>query len=167
MNKNNPLSCFYDILEPPENVSVDLFLEKCFEHIYKDTKPRKLIKHRNIYVTYIEAQKIVKSLNIKGQKDYQLKYRNNNLPSNPAIYYYNDWEGWYKPLSKKYLSFSEARKIARSLHCPTYWEYKQLCKRGERPVGLHARPHTYYVEWQGWPNYLGYIKKYTKVLNKR
>jgi len=69
------------------------------------------------------------------------------------------WKGWRDFLgnpnqkrSRHYLSFKDAARVAREAGIKNSKEYLQW---KERPANLPARPEYFFVEWDGWKDFLG------------
>lgn len=162
----NTIKHFSELLEPPEGISPELYIDKLLAKVYNGhSELKKVITHRILFLSYCQAKKLMVQLCIKNNNDYKKIYKENNLPSNPVRYYSREWTTWRKflsnsnTLSKKYLAFTEARTKARALYCKTYKEYKDICRKGGRPSGIHYEPNKYYKDWVSWPDFVGYLKK--------
>jgi len=120
------------------------------------------------FLPYPKAVEVARSLKLNAStdfmglsKDERRKFR---LPANPQQTYGEDWKGWghflgYQERSVNHqLSFSEARKVARSLGIKGGLGWRQLCKSGNRPEGIPAHPNQAYKDkgWKGWEDFLGH-----------
>lgn len=71
-------------------------------------------------------------------------------------------------MKKKFSSFEDARKFAKTLSLRSGSEWKKLAKHGQLPDGIpHDPAKSYKKEWVGWKDWLGYEKRYQKTANYR
>ncbi|URQ72726.1 hypothetical protein M9C84_02610 [SAR86 cluster bacterium] len=114
------------------------------------------------YRSFKEARKYARSLNLKSYAEWTALYKAGKLPDDiPGIPYkiYKD-QGWLSlgdwlgtgvvaPRLRKYRSFKEARKYARSLNLKSYAEWRALSKAGKLPDDIPGYPYQIYKD-QGW-----------------
>ena len=123
-------------------------------------------------LSFEEAREHVRSLKLKGLKDWWVYCKSGkrpvNIPAAPHEAYkdewkgYGDWTGTGKVRHTKFLPFEEAREYARSLNLDSVTSWNNFTKSKKRPSNIPAQPEmTYKNEWQGWGNWLG------KKLKKR
>ena len=131
------------------------------------------LSQRN-YLSFDEAKKKIQSLNLKNQYDYRNYHKLNEkveknkklLPSNPQQHYKNQgWNGWGDFLgtfnianqNKKFISFTEAKKIAHKLNLSNVREWEEFAKKTEfKKLNIPANPsYVYKKEWINWPDFLG------------
>jgi superfamily II DNA or RNA helicase len=130
-----------------------------------------IISNRDkIHLSFNDAKKIVKSLNLKSRKEWELIRKNKKLPigipSNPSIKYKNSgWKGWGDWLGNgnvrtgtiPYLNFHAARKVARGFKLKSNKEWGVYLKEKYKQKNLPASPDYFYKNkgWKGWPDWLG------------
>ena len=117
-----------------------------------------------------EARKFACSLAaINTQKEWMDYARSgklpNDIPRDPRNAYKNKgWKGWGDFLGsgnianqdRKFMSFSEAKKLVQKLGIKTQTQYDKFSISGKRPNDLPSLPErTYKKEWKGWGDYLG------------
>ena len=90
---------------------------------------------------------------------YKSDKRPNELPANPARTYKKEWINWGDWLQnkpRKFWSFKEARKFARSLGFKNESRWRVYCKSGKRPDYIPAGPERVYKEeWNSMGDWLG------------
>ncbi|MFZ0514618.1 MAG: hypothetical protein WAM14_23645 [Candidatus Nitrosopolaris sp.] len=91
------------------------------------------------YLSFMQAQKIVRSLELKGRKEfkaYMKKARPLGIPSEPWRAYkewngMNDWLGTETRYgNRKFLPFEDARECVRKLELKTSKEWREYCRSG-------------------------------------
>ena len=112
------------------------------------------------YQTYIEAKNAVLKLNIRSEKEYRLRYKEDDrLPSTPSRFYKD--KGWidnYDFFNKKrpdyYATYNEAIKAIRKLSIKSRKEYD---KRYKDDQFLPSNPEDIYkgIGWIDYFNFLG------------
>lgn len=123
------------------------------------------------WVPFEEARKIVRSLKIKSAKEYRFQYyekRNvalKSLPSSPdKLYLESGWVSWGDWLGtnfisnrdKEFLTFEEAREIARSYKFKNAKEWQSFAAGENRPDHIPASPPAIYRDqWISWGDWLG------------
>ena len=118
--------------------------------------------HLRQYKSFNKARKYVQSLDIKTQKEWFVFTKTGNLPkdipANPNnVFKDNGWISWGDWLGtgktattkRKYKSFIEARKYARSLNLKSGKEWSELRKEGKLPVDISGSPRKTYKD-KGW-----------------
>lgn len=114
----------------------------------------------------ILAQKVIKELGIKSQKDWiklgqdgKLPYE---LPTRPERFYSDEWLNWFDWFGrenirdKKYLTFEEARQFVRSLNLRTQKDWNEYLKTKAKPENIPYHPEREYkdIGWSGWRDWL-------------
>ena len=128
----------------------------------------KKIKTRLNYLEYNQKGRVSKIA--KGKSIMETKNIITGLPKNPERFYKKQWKGWSDFLSgemygyknrKLFISYEEAKKIVQSLNIKDKWEYpKLIIKKNLLPKKIPIRPESFYKEeWEGWPIFLGNVKK--------
>lgn len=117
-----------------------------------------------------EARKYARSLGLKNVSEWQAfavsGKKPADIPSAPNWNYreegwvsYGDWlgTGTIANQSRKYRSFEEARKFARSLKLRKTSDWLIFTKSGELPADVPAYPREVYGDkgWSGYGNWLG------------
>ena len=134
-------------------------------------------------MSYADAQALVRRIGVKSQKQFRAWRKGNrpdlppvpaDLPANPDEAYLGDgWTSWGDFFGTGYVSpklqppwpFIEAREFSKKLGLASPREWVRY-RRGKlphlpkKPKGIPSWPDiTYSTEWQGWPDFLGYVKK--------
>jgi superfamily II DNA or RNA helicase len=116
---------------------------------------------------YIEAREYVRKKKFPGQKEFlawvQSDENSGTIPSTPSEYYkgkgwigLSDWLGTTRTKRTDFLSFNDARKIARGLNISGMKEWDKLSREHKLPIGLHSQPAMKYPhEWKNWYDWLG------------
>ena len=116
------------------------------------------------FLSFAQALVVARSLGLANKAEWREwckeGMRPAHLPSNPhQTYKDGGWQGWghwlgsSDPASPRFLPFSEALAVARSLKLASSAEWKVWRKAGMRPATVPANPQQTYKEcgWQGWP----------------
>ena len=127
--------------------------------------------------SYVEIKKFVNEIGIKSQTEW-VEYcksgkKPKDIPSSVWTIYKDEWTGFGdffgtgnlsgKDISKKYISFEEARQFVQSLKLKGQEEWKEYCKSGKRPDNIPAAPNiTYKKEWKGVGDWLGTGRVHSK-----
>jgi len=122
----------------------------------------------NQYCSFSEAKKFVHSLNLQNEKQWREFCKSGkkpkNIPTTPARTYNKEWKGlgdWFGTgrianQNRNYMSFSRARKSARSLGIKNVDDWRKWCKSDLRPKNIPAHPHEVYKnEWIDYGDWLG------------
>ena len=125
------------------------------------------------FPTYEEAKMIVKEKGIKTFRQYLSSYKELGLPSEPNVYYKDNWTDWYDFLGKEgFPEYKEAKRLVKESAVKTQEQYLSSCKE----LGLPANPNVYYNDkgWTNWYDFLGKEKadypeyeKAKKVVKKK
>jgi hypothetical protein len=128
----------------------------------------KAAQYKGQYMSFQEARKLVQSLSLKSQKEWndycKLGKRPKNVPANPYQFYKSSWRGWGHWLgsnrianqNKEYYSFTQARKLVHSLGLKSRSEWRKYVKSGNKPDKLPSNPsRTYKQYWKGFGDWLG------------
>jgi predicted helicase len=123
------------------------------------------------WMPFEEAREIVKSLKIKSAKEYRHQYyekRNIALKYLPAcpdkVYLDSGWVSWGDWLGtnlisnrdKEFLTFEDAREIARGYKFKNAKEWQSFAASVKRPANVPASPPAIYRdEWISWGDWLG------------
>jgi hypothetical protein len=110
-----------------------------------------------------DAKLIVKKLNIKTQSDWFkfFKFKNDaflGLPSAPYDFYKGKgWVSWSDFLGNDWISFVEARKVAKALNLKNTYEWNKYCLSFERNPLIPTHPDRTYKNrgWISWSDFLG------------
>jgi superfamily II DNA or RNA helicase len=117
-----------------------------------------------------EASKFAGKLHLRSQKEWfawvRLGKLPDDLPANPqAVYANNGWKGWGYFLGTNraarprgnWLSFKEARYVARKLRLQSMQEWLALVRSSKRPKNIPANPSWTYKNagWISWADFLG------------
>ncbi|MDC0154588.1 hypothetical protein OAJ02_07675, partial [Nitrosopumilus sp.] len=159
--------------EKPEDIPSDSY------HNYKNKGwttwgdflgTRRVSNYNTQFLPFNEARKFVRSLGIKGDKEWR-EYcksgnRPNNIPSSPWNVYKNKGylnngdflgTGRIADRNKVFQSFTDARKFVRKLGLKTQKEWFEYCKSGDKPEDIPATPSSFYKNkgWTNWGDWLG------------
>jgi predicted helicase len=123
------------------------------------------------WMPFEEARDIVRSLKIKSAKEYRFQYYEKInvalkfLPSSPEkVYFENGWISWGDWLGtnfisnrdKEFLTFNDAREIARGYKFKNAKEWQSFAAGENRPDNIPASPPAIYRdEWISWGDWLG------------
>jgi len=119
------------------------------------------------WLTYEEAREFARNLNFKSCLKWRewskSEMRPENIPATPErIYKDKGWKGWgdflgYEKL--EWLTFEEARELARNLNFKSCLEWQKWSKSKMRPENIPAGPVQTYKDkgWKGWGDFLGYL----------
>lgn len=133
------------------------------------------------FISFEDSLKIVRSLNIKNQKDWVIKFKELNLasfkiPSNPDKIYkdngwisYSNWLGLsnYRNLSKiKYLSYDDCKKYVKT-NFPEIINKNSWVKfdKSILPIEIPKRPDYIYKD-TGWINWESFLDSKLSPLSK-
>lgn len=107
------------------------------------------------YTNLIEASTAAQKLEIRTVSEYSARYHEDpKLPSNPNLYYENEWVGWQNFLgTEPYKTLSEASLAAIEMGVLSSAGYAESYKANPRLV---SNPSKYYSDsWEGWGSFLG------------
>jgi superfamily II DNA or RNA helicase len=120
------------------------------------------------YKSYEEAKNYIQKLNLKTKDEFTAWAKSpkkpDDIPSNPAAVYGNDWKGvgdWLgtgslAPKDKKFRSFEDARQFVRTLGIKNRDGWRLWVDSLEKPADIPSDPgSTYSDEWLGWGDWLG------------
>ena len=131
----------------------------------KERKSRGRNTKPNNFLPFKEARDFVRSLKLKGQKDWLawLKTKPANIPSTPHVVYKDDWSnladwlGTTRTRSTSFRSFEESRDYARGLNISSIGEWGTLCREGKIPQNIPNSPEiTFANKWITWYDWLGH-----------
>ena len=123
-----------------------------------------------IFLSYEEARKFVRKLNLKGTKEWQAYCKSDTkpdyIPSAPERTYkdkgwigFGDWlgTGTIANQDRVYLSFKKAREFVRRLGLKNQKEWKEYCKSGNKSEHITSKPERTYKDkgWIGFGDWLG------------
>lgn len=128
-------------------------------------------------ITFDDAKKIARSLNIKTTLEWRRRCKQNEIPNTipkrPDLYYLdNGWVSWSDWLGveiisnkeKKFYSFNKAKKIVKNLKIRSNNEWRLYCKSDNKIKEIPSNPDITYKNdgWVSWSDWLGYEKQKTK-----
>jgi superfamily II DNA or RNA helicase len=127
------------------------------------------------WLSFEDAREYVRALNLNTKKDWHAWTRSENynpqVPKAPWAVYSgrytstNDWLGSsHKRFARKFKSFEEARRFARSLGFTHKEQWTQWAGSNLRPDDIPGTPtKQYFEEWISWGDWLGsFGTKWTK-----
>ena len=121
-------------------------------------------------MSFENAKKLARTLNIKSAKEWAELYKNNRIPTDvplsPNSYYsktgwisWGDWLGseYIANQQRKYRKFESAKPFIQKLDLKSVNEWKIYCKSGNKPKDIPNNPDQYYKEmgWTGFGDWLG------------
>jgi hypothetical protein len=111
---------------------------------------------------FAEAREFARSLNLKGQKEWNDYCKSGNkpedIPQKPQRTYKKEFKGMGDWLDneKIYRPFKEVQEFVRALNLKTYKEWNDYCKSGNKPEDVPSTPNkTYKKDFTGWGDWLG------------
>ena len=122
------------------------------------------------YRSYQEAKKYARSLKLKSMKEWKEHTKSKNfpkdIPKEPSSSYKKEFEslgeflgtGTIAVYLRKYRSYKEAKKYARSLKLKSKKEWKEFIKKNNISKHIPRSPEHYYKKnkgWKGWKDFLG------------
>ncbi len=122
---------------------------------------------KRVYKPFLEARAFVRSLGLKGEKQYRIWSKSANkpddVPTHPdRTYKTKGWKSWSDWLGTRnikggFRSFQEARDIARSLGFADRNVWQKWSKTDARPNDIPATPDRAYKGkgWISWGDWLG------------
>jgi superfamily II DNA/RNA helicase len=128
----------------------------------------RIAERDKIFRSFNEARDFVRTLNLKGQADYQNYSKSGkkpiDIPASPDKTYKTEWKGYgdylgtgnIAPKDKSYRPFEEARKFIRTLNLNGYSDWLSYAKSNEKPIDIPTTPErTYKSNWKGMGDFLG------------
>jgi hypothetical protein len=126
---------------------------------------------KTVWVSYLDAKKIIKTQGIKTSREYKAmdkKFRLSlKLPACPhRMYADKGWEGWpvFLGTSKEgekykidnFVSFSEAKNIVKAQGIKASSGYRAMDKKLRFSLKLPTHPEKSYKDkgWEGWAHFL-------------
>ncbi len=112
---------------------------------------------KDLYDTLKQASKAAIALGIQSKPEYRMRHQEDeHLPSNPNMFYADDWVDWFNFLGKEkrlmYSTLAEASKAAIALDIKSPSEYR---KRYQEDEHLPRNPNQVYAgDWAGWARFL-------------
>jgi hypothetical protein len=133
----------------------------------------KIANQNRKFLSFNEAHKIILSLNLKNQKEwneYSKTKRPGNIPSDPFRYEetksWNHWLGTTHYLDIPsyerfgYASYESATEYLKNLNVNTMYEYKDFIKSKKCKLKLPSKPNVIYKDF-GWINWETYLSRQT------
>jgi hypothetical protein len=122
------------------------------------------------WLSYSEAKKIVKGLNLKSVADYELIAKEIRrflkLPADPSNLYRDEgWEGWPVFLGvvkagdkykiDNFVSFNKAKDILKGLGIKNTREFRSMDKEHRLLLNLPSNPDSFYRDkgWKSWTHF--------------
>jgi hypothetical protein len=123
--------------------------------------------HAPRHATLHEAMAYAKAMKIVSEEEWRYAYGSGRLPEGmpaiPSSFFgrRGEWRGYpyffgrTDRRKKKWLPFTEAREIARSMNLKDKEAWTCSSIFGERPEGVPSNPDVVYAsEWMGWRDWL-------------
>ena len=113
------------------------------------------------YRSFKEARKYARSQNLKSRSEWKEHTKEQGFPKDIPVdveqFYNDEWTsmgdflgtGYVATSLRKYRSFKEARKYARSLNLKSYEEWREHTKSPGFPTDFHKDPIRFYKD-KGW-----------------
>ena len=119
------------------------------------------------FPSYEEAQRIAQQAGITTAKEYNKRYKELRLPSNPNRNYKEQWQTWgvflgtgrTRKIGTNFPSYEKAQRIAQQAGITTAKEYNKRYKELELPSSPNS---SYKEQWQTWGVFLGTGRTATK-----
>ncbi|RJP78608.1 MAG: hypothetical protein C4522_12595 [Desulfobacteraceae bacterium] len=123
-----------------------------------------------VYRPFKEAREFVHSLHLNGQRQWREFCKSGNkpddIPANPHKTYnnkgwisYGDWLGTgnIAPRLMVHRDFEEAKKFVHSLNIKSQKQWKDYCKKDNKPYDIPTNPNRTYKEkgWKSMDDWLG------------
>lgn len=130
-------------------------------------------KHKWDFLPFDVAREFVRKLNLNNFKDWAEYTKSKDFPKNipkaPGMVYIDEWislgdwlgTGRIADHKRDFLSFDDARKLARSFNFKGMMDWKKFQNSNDFPVNLPKSPDNSYKDkgWISWPDFLGYDKQ--------
>jgi superfamily II DNA or RNA helicase len=123
-------------------------------------------KRTDTWRPFAEARAFVRSLKLKGQKEWHAYIKSEekpaDIPVTPwAVYANTGWLNWPDWLGNgiprsNWRPFEEARAFARSLGLKNAKEWRAYAKSGQKPADVPANAHVVYAN-TGWLNFSDWL----------
>lgn len=110
--------------------------------------------------SYSELKTLLLKHEISTRQEFRLAIKDGRLPvitpPKPENYYATEWEGWAMFLAPKafYISFAEARKIARGFGFKNAYQWSLFCREGKLVEFIPKSPDKEYKEFISWEDFL-------------
>jgi superfamily II DNA or RNA helicase len=131
---------------------------------------------RGDLLPFEEARDYVRSLKLKGQKEWneytKTDLKPSNIPSGPWAAYKNewvstaDWLGTKRSRGAKARNYEDARKYARSLGITSRKQWTEFAKSDKLPFDIPRHPNDTYDKFQGFHDWLNLSGKERKIRGK-
>ena len=114
-----------------------------------------------IFLEFEDAKKIVHTLKIKIQKEWNIYAKSGKKPKNIPYCpqkHYDEWISWGDWLGNKiFLEFEDAKKIVHTLKIKTQKEYKKYISSKNKLNNIPSSPNSTYKNkgWISWGDWLG------------
>ena len=125
-------------------------------------------KRKNYNISYNEVKLYAQQQEIKSYNQWmefcKLKKLRDDIPSQPHIYFKNEWKNWGEFLGtgiistrlKEFKSYEEAKEYAQSLKLTGQRAWFKLAKLKKIPQGIPVNPVKIYKNnWKSWGDFLG------------
>jgi hypothetical protein len=125
------------------------------------------------YRNFEDAREFVRKLKLDSIKEWKEYCKSGNkpddIPTSVPFVYEQEWKGFPDWLGNdsSFLKFEEARKFIHTLGLKNFLGWREYCKSGNRPKNIPVNPNTIYLEWKGFPDWLGTKNFGTKNRNFR
>jgi len=116
----------------------------------------------NKYVSYTEAQEMVKTLGIKTEREWFAATKENDwpdkLPKSLRSAYPDEWDSWSvfcgreRCKQNKFLPYDEAKAVLSELNLQKTQDWYDLARDGNVPDGIPSGLDTHYKD-KGWKGY--------------
>jgi len=122
-------------------------------------------KHRS----FRKASQFARSLKLKSRREWddfcKSSKKPDDIPQDPVQIYKNkgwkgfgDWlgTGYVANMRRQFISYTEAKKYARSLKLKNGSEWRAFCKTGKIPKDIPKDPQKSFKKgWKSWRDFLG------------
>jgi hypothetical protein len=152
---SNPVGFYDDVSSFYEFMAVG---ERAFNRGILESKQDEVM-------SYQELKALVRKHRIYSIREWKAAVKANELPGKyptaPHNYYkeFEGWEAFLAPKTARFLSFDDARKVAKQLAqehgLRTAYHWRWLSRERQRPKDIPASPDQYYPEFVSWKHFYG------------
>ena len=115
------------------------------------------------FLSFNDARELIQKLQLKTVNEFKLwaasPKRPVDFPSNPDLFYREQWQGYRDFLGIKtpvFMKFDEYRSYIQSFTLKNESEFRGWAASEARPENAPSNPDKYFKgEWAGWKDFLG------------
>lgn len=119
---------------------------------------------RKPFIPYLEAKALLEPLGLRSKEHFLQERRAGHvpeeIPSNPARTYREDWKGWGRFLSTgnvrniEVIDYERAQRYVIAEGIKTCEDFRKWSCSGLRPKFIPSNPRSKYKKWRGWKEFL-------------